>query len=163
MQIFVVQVSPSSQSKLPMHTTSSQYPSQHFSPESQSSSSAHGAPGTAPTPIISPTETTAIKAIKVRTNKFILFMKGNNKKDLNILLRCNHMNFRKYFAYFMIITGILLEFFTFELCSRTMCYFFEKCSGDLSVECLASYFVASLLLVIGGLWILSENREKRYY
>lgn len=72
------------------------------------------------------------------------------------------MEKRKYFAYLMIIAGLTLEFFAFKLCTKTLCYFLKKCNGELSVECLAAFFIASLLLVIGGLYILKKSKEKKY-
>ncbi len=72
------------------------------------------------------------------------------------------MGLSKYFAYLMIIAGISLEFFTFQLCSKTQCYFFNECGGKLSVECLASFFVASLLLIVGGGYVLKKQKDERY-
>ncbi len=72
------------------------------------------------------------------------------------------MGVTKYFAYLMILAGIILEFFTFQLCSRTSCYFFGECGGKLSVECLASFLVASLLLIVGGVFVLKRERDNRY-
>lgn len=85
-----------------------------------------------------------------------------DQKNLNKTSPYKNMEKRKYFAYFMILAGLILEFFTFKLCTRTLCYFFNKCNGELSVECLAAFFVASLLLVIGGLCVLKKSREEKY-
>ena len=70
------------------------------------------------------------------------------------------MGFKKLFAYFMILLGVLMEFFAFRLCSKTLCYFFQRCEDELSVECLSSYFLASLILVIGGIYVLSSAKKE---
>ncbi len=72
------------------------------------------------------------------------------------------MEFKRFFAYLMILTGIILEFFSFQLCSKTMCYFFKECDNKLSVECISAYLMASILLVIGGLYILSKCKNHKY-
>lgn len=72
------------------------------------------------------------------------------------------MTFRKIFAYLMIITGIVLEFFNFTLCSKAMCYFLGRCTGELGIEFLSAFFVAELLLIVGGLYTLRSDTDKRY-
>jgi hypothetical protein len=72
------------------------------------------------------------------------------------------MGTSKYFAYLMIVAGIILEFLTFQVCNKAECYFFSNCGGQLSAECLAALFVSSLLLIVGGAYLLKKQRDNRY-
>jgi len=72
------------------------------------------------------------------------------------------MGASRYFAYFMILAGVLLEFFTFQICHKIECYFFIECGVQLSAECIAAFFLASLLLIVGGAYILKKQMAPRY-